>query len=232
MASNVHRTEDAMQRIAGAPAHTNGRVASHLADALRTTLDSLAAGVVIVADKAEILHANAAASRMLAVRSPILSLGGCLAALQADATRELRTAIAASGSDGSSIGPGGVGVPLVDKDMNAATAHVMPLGHGRSPAPASGAIAAVFVTRVETALPVDVGVAARIFRFTPAETRLLKHLMAGASLTEAAAALGVSVATVKTHRNHIFMKAGVSRRTELMALIGRLLPPIRRPQDL
>jgi DNA-binding CsgD family transcriptional regulator len=90
----------------------------------------------------------------------------------------------------------------------------------------------VFVTRVETALPVDVGVAARIFRFTPAETRLLKQLMAGASLTEAAAALGVSVATVKTHRNHIFMKAGVSRRTELMALIGRLLPPIRRPQDL
>ena len=220
-----------MHGIAGTPARANGRVASHLADALGTTLDSLAAGVVIVADRAEILHANAAAKRMLDVRSPILSLGGCLAALQADATRELRKAIAASAADGSSIGTGGIGVPLLEKDMSAATAHVLPLGHGRSRAP-SGAIAAVFVTRVEPALPIDVGIAARIFGFTPAETRLLKQLMAGASLAEAAAALGVSVATVKTHRNHIFMKAGVSRRTELLTLIGRLLPPIRRVQGL
>jgi DNA-binding CsgD family transcriptional regulator len=230
MASNVHRTEDAMRGIAGAPARANGRVASHLADALGTTLDSLAAGVVIVADRAEILHANDAAKRMLDVRSPILSLGGCLAALQADATRELRKAIAATASDGCSLGPGGIGVPLIEKDMSAATAHVLPLGHGRSPARAPGAIAAVFVTRVETTLPADLGILARIFGFTPAETRLLKQLMAGASLTEAAAALGVSVATAKTHRSHIFMKAGVSRRTELLALVGRLLPPIRRVQ--
>jgi DNA-binding CsgD family transcriptional regulator len=228
MASNVHRTEDAMYGIGGSV--TYPRVASYLADALGTTLDSLAAGVVIVADKGQILHANEAAKRMLDTKSPILSLGGCLAALQADATRELRKAIAAMESEAQRFGAAGIGVPLVEKDMSAATAHVLPLGRSPSRAPASVAIAAVFVTRVETALPVDVGIVARIFGFTPAETRLLKQLMAGASLMEAAAALGVSVATAKTHRNHIFMKAGVSRRTELLALIGRLIPPIRRVQ--
>ena len=50
-------------------------------------------------------------------------------------------------------------------------------------------------------------------------------------MTEAAGSLGITEATAKTHRNHIFMKAGVSRRTELLALIGRLLPPIRRVQS-
>lgn len=231
MASNVHRTEDALHGIGGTMIRHDGRVASHLADALGTTLDSLAAGVVIVTDKGQILHANDAAKRMLDTKSPILSLGGCLAALQADATRELRKAIAAS-ADGSSIGAAGIGVPLVERDMRAATAHVLPLGRYGSPPLASGAAAAIFVTRVETSLPVDVGVLARIFGFTPAETRLLKQLIAGASLMEAASALGISVATAKTHRNHIFMKANVSRRTELLALMGGLLPPLRRAQGL
>jgi DNA-binding CsgD family transcriptional regulator len=76
--------------------------------------------------------------------------------------------------------------------------------------------------------PVDIGTVARIYGLTPAETRVLQHLIAGASITEAATALGVSETTAKTHRNHIFLKTGVSRRTDLFALIARLVPPIRR----
>jgi predicted nucleic acid-binding protein len=49
-------------------------------------------------------------------------------------------------------------------------------------------------------------------------------------LTEAASALGITEATARTHRNHIFTKTGVSRRTDLLALVGRLVPPIRRPR--
>jgi Bacterial regulatory proteins, luxR family len=54
-------------------------------------------------------------------------------------------------------------------------------------------------------------------------------VIAGASLTEAANALGIAEATARTHRNHIFTKTGVSRRTDLLALITRLIPPVRRP---
>jgi DNA-binding CsgD family transcriptional regulator len=50
------------------------------------------------------------------------------------------------------------------------------------------------------------------------------------SLIEAASALGITEATARTHRNHIFTKTGVSRRTDLLALVGRLVPPIRRPR--
>jgi DNA-binding CsgD family transcriptional regulator len=62
-----------------------------------------------------------------------------------------------------------------------------------------------------------------------AEVRLLQLLVSGASLMEAGAALGITEATARTHRNHIFTKTGVSRRTDLLALVGRLVPPIRRP---
>ena len=204
---------------------------SYLFEALGSTLDSIVMGVIIVADQGRILHTNQAAQRMLDARSPIVSLGGCLGALQAELTKELRRAIAAVQADASLIGAAGIGVPLVDKNMTAATAHVLPLARGDRPARRSNAetTAAVFVTPACAAMPADVGTVARIFSLTPAEVRLLQLLVSGASLMEAASALGITEATARTHRNHIFTKTGVSRRTDLLALVGRLVPPIRRP---
>ncbi len=204
---------------------------SYLFEALGSALDSIVMGVIIVADQGRILHTNQAAQRMLDARSPIVSLGGCLGALQAELTKELRRAIAAAQADASLIGAAGIGVPLVDKNMTAATAHVLPLARGDRPARRSNAetAAAVFVTPACTATPADVGTVARIFSLTPAEVRLLQLLVSGASLMEAGAALGITEATARTHRNHIFTKTGVSRRTDLLALVGRLVPPIRRP---
>lgn len=199
---------------------------SYLFEALGSTLDSIVIGVIIVAEQGRILHANQAAQRMLAARSPIISLGGCLGALQPDLTKELRRAIARAQEDANGIAGAGIGVPLVDKTMTAATAHVLPLACGGRHASA----AAVFVTPAGAALPAEIGTVARIFSLTPAEARLLQHLVTGASLTEAATALGVTEATARTHRNHIFTKTGVSRRNDLLVLVARLVPPIRRPR--
>jgi DNA-binding CsgD family transcriptional regulator len=214
-----------------AKAHAlDDKVKSHLFDALGRTLDSIVIGVIIVADHGRILHANQAAQRMLDARSPIVSLGGCLGALQGELTKELRQAIAAAQADATVIGAAGIGVPLVDKNMVAATAHVLPLAcDNRHTVRTDPHAAAVFVTP-STVSPADVGTVARIFSLTPAEARLLQHLMSGVSLTEAATALGITEATARTHRNHIFTKTGVSRRTDLLALVGRLVPPIRRPR--
>ncbi len=55
--------------------------------------------------------------------------------------------------------------------------------------------------------------------------------MAGATLSEAAAALRVSEATARHHREHIFAKMGVSRQADLVSLVRRLVPPIRLPKD-
>ena len=198
--------------------------------ALGATLDSIAVGVVIVADGGRILHANEAARAMLDARSPILASSGCLAAVHADATAELMKAIELARDNEGGIGATGIGVPLVFQDMAAATAHVLPLACGNLRTRlVQQATAAVFIAPADTPLPVDLGTVARMFGLTPAETRQLDQLMAGATLAEAAAALGVSKATARTHREHIFAKTGVSRRSDLVALVGRLVPPVLRP---
>jgi hypothetical protein len=174
--------------IGGRSEPLDDTVKSHLFEALGSTLDSIVIGVIIVADQGRILHANQAAQCMFAARSPIVSLGGCLAALQGDLTKELRRAIAAAQVDASRIGGAGIGVPLVDKNMAAATAHVLPLACSDRHAhlPNAQTAAAVFVTPAISALPAEIGTVARVFSLTPAEARLLQHLVSGASLTEAA----------------------------------------------
>ena len=168
---------------------------------------------------------------MLDQRSPIVSLGGCVGELRADLTKELRTAIATAQIENAHIGAVGIGVPLVDKEMTAATAHVLPLANARSHAthPEHMPTAAVFVARATASPLTDIRTVARVYSLTPAEARLVEQLISGASLTEAANALGIAEATARTHRNHIFTKTGVSRRTDLLALITRLIPPVRRP---
>ena len=229
MAITAHRMRGEAKGFAEKVASPDRAVEAYLAEALGTTLDKFAVGVIIVAEDARILHANAAARHMLEARSPIISFGGCLGALEAELTKELRRAIAAARTEPAHIGGTGIGVPLTDRDMTAAAAHVLPLARRDARERGGAASAAVvFVARANMMLPVDVGTVARIYGLTPAETRVLQHLIAGASLAEAATALGVSETTAKTHRNHIFLKTGVSRRTELFALIARLVPPIRR----
>ncbi|WP_192254766.1 helix-turn-helix transcriptional regulator [Mesorhizobium silamurunense] len=197
--------------------------------ALGATLDSVTVGVVIVAEEGRILHTNETARRMLDARSPILSSGGYLAATNNQISEELLKAIAVAQADETRVPATGVGVPLGDVDHKAAVAHILPLARGhRRTRLMPQATAAVFITRDAAALPTELGTVARMFGLTPAETRQLEQLMAGATLSKAAAALQVSEATARTHREHIFAKMGVSRQGDLVALVRRLMPPIRQ----
>jgi len=206
----------------GAKTHPDGDVEATLSEALRATLDNIAVGVIIVGGDSRILHANQTARRMLNARSPIVSLGGRVGALRADLTDELRQALAQVIQ--SPHCKSGISLPLVNRDMTAATAHVVPLSLRDAPC----GFATIFVASASSSSSVDLSTVGRIFRLTPAESRLLKYLVAGTTITEAAAALAVSEATARTHQSHIYSKLGVSRWTDLMILIGRLLPPICR----
>jgi PAS domain-containing protein len=64
------------------------------AHTLSATLDNLTTGVVVVADRGRILHANAAARRMLSAHAPIAAVNGVLSTRDAKANRELADAVA------------------------------------------------------------------------------------------------------------------------------------------
>jgi hypothetical protein len=152
---------------------------SHLFDALVGTLDNIAIGIVIVAEQGRIMHANHAAREMLAAKSPIMALGNCLCALQAERTKELRQAIARAQTEPATVNPFGIGVPLIDKSMNPATAHVLPLVSPTNQAQPLNmqAPVAVFVTPPSIVPPIETGAVARLFKLTPAEARLLAQLV-------------------------------------------------------
>jgi len=197
--------------------------------ALRATLDHLSAGVVVVAEGNRILHANEAARRMFAAGSPVRALSGRLAARSAGAGAELAKAIDLARRNESGIGATGIGVPLADETGEPAVAHVLPLARGDLRTRLMPqATAAVFVTRVAQAPSAKIDAVAATFGLTPAETRVLERLLRGMSLVAAAAALGIAETTAKTHLSRIFAKTGVSRQAELVAVVSRLMPPLRR----
>jgi DNA-binding CsgD family transcriptional regulator/PAS domain-containing protein len=196
------------------------------AEALSATLDKLTLGVIIVAADRRILHANEAAKRMLAAASPVRSTQGRLH-VAGVADGELAKAIAFAEHE-VDIGKVGISIALQTSSGEPAAAHVLPLACGdvRSRLLPQAA-AAIFLTRPGEASPADLSGFAEIYKLTPAETRVLQQLVrGGTTMLEVATALSVSETTAKTHLSHILAKTGVSRQTDLIALVRDLVPPV------
>jgi DNA-binding CsgD family transcriptional regulator len=192
---------------------------------LTETLDSLKCGVVLTNRSGSILHANRSAERMMRHGGPIQGARGVLHANTPAAARELRSAISLAAADETSLGKTGLAIRLSRHDEPAQYAHVLPLaGGGLRARLQPEAAAAVFVgTAGDEADGAEA--MATAFSLTSAETRLVENLLAGLSLKESAAALGVATTTVKTHLENIFQKTGVRRQAELMRLAARVAAP-------
>jgi DNA-binding CsgD family transcriptional regulator len=199
------------------------------AESLSATLDRLAMGVVVVADESRILHANEAARHMLGNGGSIVSRRGRLAARDSAADTELSQAIQLAGSNEAALAGAGIGVSLGSPDDQPALAHVLPLARGELRTRLMPqATAAVFINTPEPRLAPDLRALAQTYGLTPAEARVAERLLAGAAnLAEVAASLDVSLATVKTHLSQVFAKTGVSRQSDLIALMHRMTPSAR-----
>jgi hypothetical protein len=73
---------------------------------------------------------------------------------------------------------------------------------------------------------------ARTFRLTPIEGRILRDLVSGQTLEEAANAHGIIETAAGSVQSDIFAKVGVARLADLMIFIGHLVPPIFQAQGL
>jgi DNA-binding CsgD family transcriptional regulator len=62
----------------------------------------------------------------------------------------------------------------------------------------------------------------QLFELTPAEIRLLQHIVDGKSLREAAAGLHISLHTARTQLKTIFRKTGRRTQGQLLTLANRM----------
>jgi DNA-binding CsgD family transcriptional regulator/PAS domain-containing protein len=199
-----------------------------LREEMAATLDLLTAGVVLVDANAVIIHANAAALRLLDDGAVVRRVGGSLSTHDRRLAKELRASIAAAASEAGQGQASGVAIPIVGSADRELVAWVLPLTYGlrhEFAAPFSASVA-VFLRDCDTpaALPGELFI--RRYGITPAESRVLMMNVQGMTAEDIAEALGISEATVKTHLKNLFAKTGAHRQSDLVRLAMAVLPPV------
>jgi DNA-binding CsgD family transcriptional regulator len=191
-------------------------------DAMMAALDQLAHPILALQPDGLLVHANLAASELLASGKPfVLGTDQRVQPLQNARRSAFLLALQAAAA--------GQAQPLhwVDDDVTTVHGVMRPLqvgpsvhGTGRRPAPV------MVVLAPPADAHFDASGFAATYQLSRAETRVLEVLLHGGQAEEAAARLGVGVATVRSQIAAIRKKAGYSSVASLLAALGDL-PPLR-----
>lgn len=174
-----------------------------------TALDRLAAGIVLLGPRGEVLQANAAARSICGPQSN-LDLGTRLictndSALRYTIDRALR---------GEIEGMQPVSVPRDDGGRDL----ILMIGP-LSPETQGFARVLVLIADPDRRNVSDCGLLARVFGLTPTEARLASLLAEGLRPDDIARTLGISGTTVAFHLKNLFSKTATNRQSDLVALI-------------
>jgi DNA-binding CsgD family transcriptional regulator len=197
------------------------------------TLDSLAAGMLLLTGKSEIVHMNAAGEAMLVAGSPLKKTNGRIELVDGSANRALRAALVAARDGDVALGGKGTSIPLRGSDGAEFIVHMLPLNAARQRSIESDRHAAVilFIKRNDPGDATAIAAFAARFGLTPQETRVLQTVVEVGGVPMAAEMLGISSATVRTHVTGIFDKTGVRRQADLLRLLMEMKSPfVRQPQ--
>lgn len=197
------------------------------------TLDGLSAGMFLLDDTGRIVHSNASGHAMLHDSSVLRAAGGKLVATQANAATALSEIFPVARGGDAAVGTKGIAVPLSARDGDHYVAHVLPLTSGarRRAGTNYAAVAALFVHKAALDAPSPAEAIAKLYHLTPSELRVLLAIVHVGGVPEAAEALGVGEATVKTHLHRLFGKTGATRQADLVKLVaGFSNPLVGRPR--
>jgi DNA-binding CsgD family transcriptional regulator len=177
-------------------------------------LDSLPFGVIFVDVHGLVWKANSAAETVIRRNDGLTVRGKRLQAASPAQNRELQRAI------GTAFGES-CGAVLKISRPSARRAYsmlVLPLPVANAAGDIkSGAV--LFLTDADRRRRPSAQVLGQLFDLTPAQAELLSELIAGRSMPEAAAAIGIKPATARTHLKAILQRTGTHRQSELTRLV-------------
>ena len=190
-------------------------------------IDGVAAGVVLVDEAAEIVHANAAADTMLKAGSPIHGMNGRLATSNALTSDVLAEAISQSARSEASLERRSINIPARHENGAPTAIQVMPLQRRSSRSGLKqSAAAAVFVANSADPPRLPGDALSLLYKLTPAEVKVFELIVDGKTPAEIADLLALKLTTVRTHLSRVFEKTGCARQADLLALASSLTLPV------
>ena len=103
-------------------------------------------------------------------------------------------------------------------DQPACVIHLLPLTRGARDVFGWDGVLLLLAEAANASIP-DADLLRLLFDLTPTEARLTRHLVEGRTPAEAAALLGITDATARTHLRRVFAKTGVRRQAGLVRLL-------------
>lgn len=181
-------------------------------ETFRGLIDRLSTAVVMVSGDARVLHANAAAARLLDGPSFVRLRGSGLTFSDSGCETTFRRALATKGSEPTMF-------MVSEVDGRRSMAAVVSLD-------ARADVHAIFLHQPAPDLPAAGRPLVEAFGFTPREIAVVIPLLQGKDITEVAQLLGISVATARTHLQRLFEKTKTSRQADLVRVVMQIMPPV------
>jgi DNA-binding CsgD family transcriptional regulator/PAS domain-containing protein len=191
--------------------------------------DRLSSAMLFIDATGRIVHANAAAHRMLALGNVVRAApGGRISSNDPNLGEALRKIFEDAGKGDNALGIQGIAFPIVARDGENYVGHVLPLTSGARTKTGSAfaAAAVLLVQKAELAMPAAPEVLAKTFKLTPTELRVLLAVSEFGGVAEIADSFGISETTVKFHLKSLFDKTGARRQTELVKLLAGFTTPL------
>lgn len=196
---------------------------------LKEAVDALQTGVVFLDANGHIVHANEAAEALLGGLRSKTVIHERLGLSNRAADQQLRDLIAHAATGEAKCGNRSVTITVNDPAGGVYLLHALPLtvGKRRQLGQDADAVVALYLRKAEF-MPASIPqVIATQFNLTPSELRVLLAIVEGGGVAEAADALGLGEATVKTHLHRLFSKTGTARQAELVKLVAAYSSPLR-----
>jgi DNA-binding CsgD family transcriptional regulator len=188
-------------------------------------LDRLARGVIVADRASKPLFVSRIAAEIIAEADGLRIDSTGLCAARSVETAVIRRKIAAA-SDPASVHAGGGAVRVSRASIRPPLAVLIaPLKAGwfvqREPA------AILLINDPERSAPVPSAYLQQIYGLTPAEAAVTVEVLRGSGLRAAAAKLGITTSTVRTHLQRVFEKTQTRRQAELVRLIAESYSGLR-----
>ncbi|WP_232375079.1 helix-turn-helix transcriptional regulator [Mycolicibacterium mengxianglii] len=181
-------------------------------DDLASAIGTVRHGIFVVDRNHRLVTMNSGAERILRAEDGLCLRSSRVVAAHPSVDRELRSAIAAAVT-GSPCGVQGAQsfTCLRPSGKRPYVVHVLP-SYRRATA------LLLVVDPAEEPEPA-IALLRRLYRLTETEAEVALHVMHGSDVKQIAELLSVSLATVRTHVQHIFDKTGTHRQAELVHLL-------------